>query len=899
MYFNDRKSYRTAGRVLYTASDSDSSTDSDNKSRSSFEDIGGPKPSPRGMWSKKFRKTLEQDEPPLTPVAGVYDEGAGSSSAADGADGLTQGIVASAEAAEAAATEQLAMSGAGAATARKADVEPVHVQAHRSNRVHLPLPLAGFVVLNNLTISLTFNNTTQAAIPSRDMPPPTAHQPSGDAKETATSGESISVSKTAAKRPAAPQDDMPDERARKAAKNKKRSLNGEASTLDPRSTTSTPPPASNRPRVMLPDATTDVRTPQPVPRDRARSSQVSTLREEMKQLQIDTEAKMRKLGQDMILQKMMHQKQVAKLTEENMKLLSRNMKQDALNRETVEQLNSQIASQREGLLNAEADSAALVTEAEHMDRVLQMMHEDVAELRRIENEESQRRLNAASGLPPAYGSLDEEDQLPPWRSYEDSGIADIATLKRDVREVFDTSYHQAIFEAKQMREGHTDGSAIDRKLLAESHLLVSISQALSTVCSRLQEALNRAPDINVLHQQLVTKDGMSTENQIKTQTRKTAFIADRITKLIIDLCWRTLAALEIRPTSPKLTTTQKARVKLAYAQLDNTLYAALTTSFNLRPSPAQSQLPSTSDADPNAPTNKAAEATAREEKVWTLHAFDAQLTALLSRLVVPYTQLTRDRHPLRGVFFPRTLEWIGDTIDKERELAAHIRDAPAVSRPANAPRNNQANALPIPRPADAPRNNRIDAQPPRPQPPVSEGPTMREAAGAIGRQHRLAGVEAVPPGPTSNQPQIGRPTPLSVQLAHAETRYARLNSPSLAEWDALEELRERAEEEEAAEGGATEVESPPPTPPTRTRPPPPRPQPGVERPPPRRQLRARAKTPLSRSFPKRTAQGLLSLRNKPPLESEADPGAGHNRTILCLFGDRERHGEDHEVPDPG
>lgn len=76
------------------------------------------------MWSKKFRKTLEQDEPPLTPVAGVYDEGAGSSSAADGADGLTQGIVASAEAAEAAATEQLAMSGAGAATARKADVEP-------------------------------------------------------------------------------------------------------------------------------------------------------------------------------------------------------------------------------------------------------------------------------------------------------------------------------------------------------------------------------------------------------------------------------------------------------------------------------------------------------------------------------------------------------------------------------------------------------------------------------------------------------------------------------------------------------------------------------------------------------------------------------------------------------
>lgn len=36
-----------------------------------------------------------------------------------------------------------------------------------------------------------------------------------------------------------------------------------------------------------------------------------------------------------------------------------------------------------------------------------------------------------------------------------------------------------------------------------------------------------------------------------------------------------------------------------------------------------------------------------------------------------------------------------------------------------------------------------------------------------------------------------------------------------------------------------------------------------------------------------------------PLESEADPGGGNNRTILCLFGYRERHGDDHEDPDPG
>lgn len=376
----------------------------------------------------------------------------------------------------------------------------------------------------------------------------------------------------------------------------------------------------------------------------------------------------RKVKQDMMLQDLVHQKKMEKLKNENAILLVRCENREAAHRGVVEQLHAQATSYRGALVGAEAEANSLLLEADHLQRVVQMHHEDLAELRRIETEAANRRSTTAAGLPPAYGSLDEEDVQPPWRAYEDRGSLHVANLKRSVREVFDRSYREA-FQGTSRLRSQVRGSVRsdpDLELLADSNMAVSMSQTLSTVSSCLEEALNHAKDINVIHQQSTTKDnGVTTDTQTKALKMKDVFIADRIAKLVLDLCWRAVAALEIRPSRPKLTPAQRTRVKLAYTQLDNTLYLALTASFNTPP--AQ---PTQTDALQSIQT---AEQGYRDDRVLSLQIYQTQIRSLADRFAGPYADLLLDQHPFRRIFLAKSQDWLSDMIDKERELSGRLQ----------------------------------------------------------------------------------------------------------------------------------------------------------------------------------------------------------------------------------
>lgn len=65
------------------------------------------------------------------------------------------------------------------------------------------------------------------------------------------------------------------------------------------------------------------------------------------------------------------------------------------------------------------------SETEHLSHNIRTLEEDLDELRRIENEQKAKTQQKNLGLPPAYGDLDDVDEMAPHMRHKDAGILEV------------------------------------------------------------------------------------------------------------------------------------------------------------------------------------------------------------------------------------------------------------------------------------------------------------------------------------------------------------------------------------------------------------------------------------------------------------------------------------------
>jgi hypothetical protein len=207
---------------------------------------------------------------------------------------------------------------------------------------------------------------------------------------------------------------------------------------------------------------------------------------------------------------------------------------------------------------------------------------DLDQLREIEVEDAARRQRKAQGLPPAYGSLDNEDEMPPWQQHSDSGAFAIANVKRIVRNKFVKALRDACVENDAHR-------AKGDKTLEDTNaqLFFKGSLALADACRALRTTLDHADLAFELQGQQYCKSSSSIAKgkleQILTITHQPArrdYIASRVAKLVLDLHWRIASAIELRPSTIKLWDVQKAKAAIAFAEIDETMLEALRITFH-------------------------------------------------------------------------------------------------------------------------------------------------------------------------------------------------------------------------------------------------------------------------------------------------------------------------------
>lgn len=104
----------------------------------------------------------------------------------------------------------------------------------------------------------------------------------------------------------------------------------------------------------------------------------------------------------------------------------------------------------------------------------------------------------------------------------------VATLKKDVRELFKLALVDARAEAERQRRANKPDAEVN------TIVFCMMSYALSDACNSLSNILDRASDIGALHY-----DGTKEEKKalMKLQAKK-SFVADRVAKTIIEMCWR-------------------------------------------------------------------------------------------------------------------------------------------------------------------------------------------------------------------------------------------------------------------------------------------------------------------------------------------------------------------------
>jgi hypothetical protein len=404
---------------------------------------------------------------------------------------------------------------------------------------------------------------------------------------------------------------------------------------------------------------------------------ISKLEAELVEQRAFTEQAQNQVKQDMLMD-IMREKEKLKKTAEAAELAKRrHEKEVAEYKVKLEKAMEKSLVERTQTLNAQRAVESYRVETEHLQHFNTTLQSDLQELRVVEVEDRRARNDGRRDLPPAYGNLDDEDRFPPYSEQADAGSIELANLKREIRRKFERKIDEALAKSKK-----------------GSNTFCYLSAALEDVSQSLKTILDFAKDVPVSHAQAqnsepitqqiqspnvreqpiamkeqlpsrpnplagalevrnlqVSKRSRRRENNKTTKSTLTLiqtanaapYVADRITKLLLELLWRTASACELRPSQRKLDAMFDHTLPVMHTSVDEVLVAALRLAFSKTHSLAAFQ-------------NYLIQIEILEKKFRT---FEVGMTLGAHNALTHFD------------FFDKTLLWLNEQVEKERELRAN------------------------------------------------------------------------------------------------------------------------------------------------------------------------------------------------------------------------------------
>jgi hypothetical protein len=406
---------------------------------------------------------------------------------------------------------------------------------------------------------------------------------------------------------------------------------------------------------------------------------ISKLEAELVEQRAFTEQAQNRVKQDMMMD-IMREKEKLRKVEEAAKLAKRLHEKEASEYKVkLEKAAEKSLVERTQTLSAQRAIESYRLETEHLHHLNATQQSDLQDLRVVDVEDRRARNDGRRDLPPAYGNLDDEDRFPPYSQQADAGSIELANLKHEVRRKFERKIDKAL--AKPDKGSNT--------FCLLSAALNRVSQCLTTILDFAKDApVSRAYEQSIVSQ--IRDNGLSeqliaTKVQLadtpstpavapietpggpneKSATKKTKcrrqnraarptvtliqsanaapYVADRITKLLLELLWRTVSACELRSTQGSLDAMFDHTLPVMHTSVDEAVIKALPLAFS---------------------------------KSRSLAAFQNYLTQfdiLAKKFKTLGISMTPGIHNAltHFDFFPKTLLWLNEQVEKERELKAN------------------------------------------------------------------------------------------------------------------------------------------------------------------------------------------------------------------------------------
>jgi hypothetical protein len=291
----------------------------------------------------------------------------------------------------------------------------------------------------------------------------------------------------------------------------------------------------------------------------------------------------------------------------------------------VSELKTSVEVERGRFVAANAEVALYRADVGFHHDAVSGLTSEVDELRAVFNEDQTKRDDFQAGLPPAFGSLDDEDIAPPWNRHEDSGILQIGNMKRIARQAILDTVRRAV-EARRTPPKVTP-----------AQLICAISQKVYETAQQLRAIMIYHADIDSSGSSDGEDKGESSSTpELDTAPRQARFLAERVIRLLIELVWLNLSAPEIYPGEAHFSGRESAIMALQYQLVDTVMLEALRMRFAHERAIVQFQLRLTQLS-----------ALSKALKEWDI---DASI-----------------------IFFGASLLWLSENVETERALGEPVR----------------------------------------------------------------------------------------------------------------------------------------------------------------------------------------------------------------------------------
>ena len=420
---------------------------------------------------------------------------------------------------------------------------------------------------------------------------------------------------------------------------------------------------------------------------------ISKLEAELVKEREFTEEAQKRVKQDMLLDIMREHAKLKKVEDAADIAKRRHEKEVSEYKVKLEKAIEKSLMERSQTLSAQSTAESYRLDTEHLQHVSDTLQTDLEELRVVEVEDKRARKDGRRDLPPAYGNLDDEERFPPYSQHADAGSIEIAHIKREIRRKFGNKIDEAL--AKPEKGSNTfcrlsvalEEVSQDLNTILETAKDVPVSHAHAQSNRYITQQM-RSTDISeqliAMKERLPTTPAMMlaiaadaydkrgkttadkrTRRKEHKATRPTLtliqnanaapYVADRITKLLLDLLWRTVSACELRPRPRNLNALMFGpSLTVMHTSVDEVFAAALRLTFS---------------------------------KSHSLTAFQYYLTQL--EMVAKKFKTLGAEMTGYGVhnglshfnFFSKTLLWLNEQVEKERELRANDVQVPRDEKP--------------------------------------------------------------------------------------------------------------------------------------------------------------------------------------------------------------------------